>query len=107
MLVEILVLGRNERIDDELRHRLDRQIEPALLGVFGEQRSIGRMHARHHRRLIVLQLRIVGKVFGEVPQHGGHAGHADEEHDRSSGKDPSQESEQEPHRLRPTFVRRD
>ncbi len=35
MLVEILVFGREEGVDDDLRDRLDRQIQPALLGVFG------------------------------------------------------------------------
>jgi hypothetical protein len=56
MLVEILVLGRQERVDDELWHRLDRQIEPALLGILAEQRAVGGMHARHHRRLVILEL---------------------------------------------------
>ena len=67
VLVEILVLGREERVDDEFRNRLDRQIEPALLGVFAEQRAVGGMDARHHRRLVILKLRIVRQVLGEMP----------------------------------------
>ena len=42
VLVEVLVLGRQEGADHDLRHRLDRQVEPALAGVFGEQRAVRR-----------------------------------------------------------------
>ena len=59
MLVKVFVFRGDERIDDELRHRLDGQIKPALVGVFRQQRTVGRVHARHHRRFIILQLRIV------------------------------------------------
>ena len=74
MLVEVLVLGGEEGVDDELRHRLDRQIEPALVGVFGEQRAVGRVHPRHHRRLIILKLRIIRQVLGIMPQKAGDGG---------------------------------
>ena len=76
MLVEVLVLGREERVGDELWHRLDRQIEPPLLGILAEQRTVGRMHARHHRRLVILKLRIVRQVPGEIPDPACDAGHA-------------------------------
>jgi hypothetical protein len=56
VLVEALVLGRDEGVDHQPRHRLDRQIEPALAGVFGEQLPVSRVHASHHRGLIVLKL---------------------------------------------------
>jgi hypothetical protein len=49
MLVEILVLGRQKRVDDQFWNRLDRQIQPALLGIFAEQRAIRGMNACHHR----------------------------------------------------------
>ena len=68
MLVEILVLGGDEGVGDELWDRLDRQIEPALLGVFGQERAVGGMHPRHHRRLIILKLRIIRQVLGIMPQ---------------------------------------
>ena len=73
VLVEVLVLGGEEGVDDELRHRLDGQIEPALLGVFGEQRAVGGVDARHHRRLIILQLRVVRQVLGVMPQQARDA----------------------------------
>ena len=67
MVEEILVLGRDEGIDHELRHVLDRQIEAPLLRVFGDQAAIGRVHARHHRRLVVAKLRVVGQVLRIMP----------------------------------------
>ena len=63
VLVEVLVFGGEERVDHELWNRLDRQIEPALLGIFAEQRAVGGVHARHDRRLIILKLRVVRKVL--------------------------------------------
>src|SRR5262249_28637327 len=71
VLVEILVLGRDEGVDDELGHCLDRSVEPPLARIFGEQRSVGGMHPRHHRGLIVLQLGVVRQRLGEVPQQAG------------------------------------
>ena len=97
MLVEILVLGGEERVDDELRHRLDRQIEPALVGIFGEQRAVGGMHPRHHRRLIILKLRVVRQILGEMPQQAGDGGDADDEQDRSRREQKAEEPQQELH----------
>ena len=97
MLVEILVLGREEGVDHQLRHRLDRQVEPALAGIFGDQRPVGRVHARHHRRLVVLKLRIVRQVLGEMPQQAGRGGDADQEHDGPAGEQEAEEAQKESH----------
>src|SRR5579885_2750223 len=75
MLIEILVLSGNEGIGDKLRDGLDRQVEPPLLGIFRKQRAVGGMHPRHHRRLIVLELRIVRQILGVMPQQAGDARH--------------------------------
>ena len=93
MLVEVLVLGRDEGVDHQLRHRLDRQIEAALARIFGEQLPVGGMHARHHRGLVVLQLRIVRQLLREVPEQPGHGGDADQEHDGPAGENPAQEAQ--------------
>ena len=97
MLVEILVLGRQERIDDELGNGLDRQIQPAFLGIFAEQRAIGRMNPRHDRGLVILKLRIVRQVLGKMPDHPCHGGHAHQEHDGSGGEQETQEPHQQAH----------
>ncbi len=101
MLVEILVFGGKERIDDELRHRLDRQIEPPLLGIFTEQRAIGGVDARHDRRFVILQLGIVGQILGEMPDRAGDSSHADQEHNGSSGKKEADETQEQSHKSDP------
>jgi hypothetical protein len=61
------VLRRREGIDDELCFRLDRNRETPLARIFGEQRAPS-AYARHHRRLVVLQLGIVRHLI--MPQTG-------------------------------------
>src|ERR1700722_13499978 len=74
MFVEILVLGGQERIDDQLRNRLYRQIQPPFPGVFRKQRPVRRLHPRGHRRLIILKLRIVRQVLGKMPDQPRRGG---------------------------------
>ena len=94
MLVEILVLGRDEGVDDELGDCLDRDIKAALAGIFGEQRAVGGVHARHHCRLVILQLGIFRQVLGEMPKQPSRRRDADEENDRPAGKHPADEAQQ-------------
>ncbi len=79
MLVEILVLGGEKRLDDELGHGLDRHVKPPLAGIFGDQRSVGSVDAGHDRRLVIGELRMVGQVLREHPVPVGEAGSADQE----------------------------
>ena len=97
MLVEVLVFRREERVDHELWHRLDRQIEAPLLGILTEQRTVGRMHARHHRRLVILKLGVVGQVLGEMPDRARDTGHADQEHDGAGSEQETQKPDQQAH----------
>jgi hypothetical protein len=83
VLVEILILRRDEGVEHELGDRLNRQIEAALARVFGEQRPVRGVHAGHHRRFIILQLRIFRQALGEMPEQAGRTGDADEKQDRS------------------------
>src|SRR5262249_22612101 len=83
VLVEIFVLGGHECVDDEFRYRLDGDVKSPLARIFGKQRAVGCVHARHDRRLIVLQLGIVRKRLRVVPQQTGCGGDGDDEYDRS------------------------
>ena len=98
VLVEILVLGRDESVLDELGHRLDRDVEAPLLGVLGDKGAVGSVHARHHRRLIVLQRRVVGQILGEMPDDVGGARRAAHEQDRAGGEQESEKPHQQSHR---------
>jgi hypothetical protein len=97
MLVEILVFGGEEGVDDELRHRLDRQIEPALARIFGEQRAVRGVHARHHRRLVVLQRRVVGKVLRVMEIQADREAGCEHENDGPQGEQEPEEAKDQPH----------
>ena len=99
VLVEALVFRGEEGVDDRLRHRLDRQVKAPFLGVLTEQRPVRRMHARHHRRLVVLQLRIVRQIAREMPDETSDGANADEEQDCSGGEQETHEAQQQSHRL--------
>src|SRR5690349_14741596 len=55
------------------------------------------MHPGHHRGLIVLQLRIVRQVLGEMPEHAGRTRDPDQEQHGADGEHPTEKAEQEPH----------
>ena len=77
MLVEILVLGRDERGLDAVGDRLDRQVEAPLVGILGDQLAIGGMNAGHHRRLVFgehVVIRQVGREAGNVPGSDSSSG---------------------------------
>ncbi len=90
---EVLVLGREERLDHALGHGVDGH-EDALLGrVFGEQPPVARVDAGHHRRLVDRELAVIGQPPAEIVE-AGHADRAaaegDEEHqaeERGQGAD--------------------
>ena len=97
VLVEILVLRRDEGVDDELGHRLDREVEPPLARIFGEQRAVGGVHPRHDRGLVVLQLGVVRQRLGVVPQQSGGRRDPDHEQDRPGGEQQAEEAQQQSH----------
>ena len=94
MLVEVLILGGEEGVDHQLRHRLDRDVEPPLARIFGDQRAVGGVHARHHRRLVILQLGIVRQVLGVVPEQAGGRGHAHHEQDGARREQEAEEAQE-------------
>ena len=55
------------------------------------------MDARHHRRLVILKLRIVRQILGEMPDQPRRGGDADQEHDGSGGEQETQEPHQQAH----------
>jgi hypothetical protein len=98
VLVEVLVLGRQEGRDDDLRHRLDRQVEPALTGVLGEQAAVGGVDAGHHRRLVVRERRVVGQVARVLPEEVAARRRTDDDCHRRYAEQEAEEAEDEAHR---------
>ena len=78
MIVEILVLGREKRADDEFRDRLDRHENPPLARVFGEKAAVHGMQSRRDRRLIMGKLLIVRQVPSEMPDRDADERGADD-----------------------------
>ena len=97
VLVVILVFRRDEGAGDELGHGLDRNVEPPLARIFGEQRSVGGVHPRHHRGLVVLELGIVRKRLRIVPEQSGRGRHPDNEYDRPCCEQQTQETQHQSH----------
>ena len=91
-VIEILVLGRDEGLLDQRRNGRTRQIEPPLLGIFGEHRTIRGMDAGHHRRLIILQLRVIRQILLEFPDRHAGGGRRNDENDRKSRERKSEKS---------------
>ena len=81
MLVEILVLGGQKRLDDQLGHGLDRHVKPPFTGIFGNQRTVGSVDAGHHRGLVIGKLRVVRQVFRKHPVAISEAGGTDQKED--------------------------
>jgi len=95
--VEILVLGGDERVLDQIRNRRRRQIETAFAGIFGQQAAVRGVDARHHRRLIVLELGVVGQILLVFVNHRGADRRRDHEHDRARGEEKTYEPADGPH----------
>ncbi len=61
--VEVLVLGRDEGFLHQGGDRRGRQVQAALVGIFGEHRAVAGVDAGHHRRLVVLELGVVRQIL--------------------------------------------
>ena len=84
--VEVLVLGRYEGFLDQGGNFVRRKIEPPLARIFREEAAVSGVHARHHRRLIVLELRIVRQVLLIFPDDDGEEARRHDEHQRAGSK---------------------
>ncbi|GJE73413.1 hypothetical protein CHKEEEPN_4978 [Methylorubrum podarium] len=97
VLVEVLVLGREEGRDHDLRHRLDRQVEAPLVGVLGEQRAVRGVDAGHHRRLVVGERGVVRQILAVLPvEERAHRGGDAEQHGAGREQE-GEESQDETH----------
>ncbi len=87
VMIEILILGRDESFFHQGRDRKTRQIEPPLLGIFGQHRAVRRMNAGHHRRFVILELRIIRQILLELPNDDARRSGPDDENDRQARED--------------------
>ena len=85
VLVKRLVLGGQEGVDDRPWHRLDRHEHTVLDGILGHQPPVPRIHAGHHRRIVVGKLGVVRQSAAELVQH----------HQRTAGADDGDNHQQQ------------
>ena len=94
MVVEGLVLGGQEGIDDPLRDRLDRDEQTVLDGELRQQPAVAGMDPGGDRRLIVGKPAIGRKAAAEMVRHEQDSEAA--QHDACGGK-PEEEAQQTCH----------
>lgn len=102
MAVEILVLGREEGLDDTRRNGGDGDIETALAGELADQLAVARMDARHHRRLVIGELGVIRQVLVQAPDEitAGHKAAGQQyKKDRRNNRKNSQHRASCPHSL--------
>ena len=97
MPVEILVLGGEESLDHELGHGLDRHVEPALAGIFGDQAAVRGVDAGHHRGLVIGELGVIRQILRIEPESIGQPYGADQEEDRSDAEEEAEKSQDKAH----------
>ena len=95
MLVEILVLGRDEGFDHTVRHRVERHIDAPLAGELGDHVAVIRMDAGHDRRLVFGEHFVVGQVLRHLPQDEGSRRGDGHEDDHACRKHEAEEAQQE------------
>jgi hypothetical protein len=90
--VEVLVLGRQEGVDDKLGHGVDRHVEAPLAGIFRDQAAVRGMDAGHHRRLVIGELGVIRQVLRIEPESIGQPHGADQEEDRPNAEEKAEKS---------------
>ncbi len=95
--VEVLVLGGEEGVDQLARDRPDGQVEPALAGVFRDQRAVGRMDAAHDGRLVLRQLSVIRQVLRIDGVSGREHPRADQEHEEAGREQNAEKPQDDAH----------
>jgi len=96
MLIEILVLGRDEGLDDALGNGGDRHVDAPLAGELGNQSAVIGVDASHHRRLVFGEHFVVRQLLRYFPQHeAGSTGDGDED-DHAGGEHEAEEAQEKP-----------
>ncbi len=101
--VEVLVLGGDEGFLDQIGNRGGGEIKPALARIFRQQAAVGGMDAGHHRRLVILELAVVGKILLVLPDDGAEHRRRDDENDRAGREYEAEEPNYPAHRANNTL----
>ena len=77
VLVEVLVLGGDEGLPDLVGDLVDRREDAPLAGELVHERALAGVDAAERRRLVALELGVVGQVLAVDGDDGGEAGEAE------------------------------
>ena len=102
MLVEFLVLGRQNGFDQQLGDGLNRDKDAFLPGKLGQQPSIARMHPGHHRRFVIGKLLIIGQPLAIMPVNADDRADPQHGHQREDRRQGRKNAQQTPHRETPS-----
>ncbi len=107
MLIEILVLGRDEGLDDALGNGRDGHVDASLAGELGNQGAVIGVDAGHHRRLVFGEHFVVRQLLRNLPQHeGGSAGDGDERNHAGGEHEAEEAQEKSAATAAPPLLRR-
>ena len=104
--IEILVLGGDKRLLDEGWDGGARKIKTPLAGIFGDKLSVTRMDSRDHRRLVILERRIIRQASFEFPNQKPRRASPNDEHDRAGREHETEETGYLPHATWPFEFRK-
>jgi hypothetical protein len=94
VIVEVLVLGGDEGVDDPFRDHLDRHEDPLFDGELGQDAPVAGVHAGHRRRVVVRKLIVIRQI---APVDIEHVDHADAAGDRQDQRQREQRGKQSHH----------
>jgi hypothetical protein len=99
MGIEILVFRRKEGLLHEVGNRRTRQEQAALARVLSKQRSVRSVHARHHRRFVIAQLRVVGQILLVAVDEQPDRRRADQKDDRAGSEQKPEKTTYPTHKM--------
>ncbi len=94
VLVEGLVLGRQEGVDNPQGYRLDGHGDALFHRELGQQASVACVDARHGRRLVLGELLDLGQVLPEVVEGVERRRHGDDRPGEAQAQEPEEKSSQ-------------
>src|SRR6185312_8952817 len=94
MLIEILVLGGHEGLDDTLGNGGDRHVDAALARELGDERAVIGVNAGHHRGLVFGQHFVVRQLTRYLPQHEGCSARDGDEQNHARSEHETQKTQE-------------
>src|SRR5262249_32442616 len=106
MLIEILVLSRDEGFGDAVRNGAERNVDATLASKLGDQIAVIGMNTGHDRRLVFGEHFVVRQILRRLPQNKRRSTGRRHEDDHACRKHEAEEAQQEAATPSPLLLRR-